>query len=42
MDALKHPEELLKLIHDVLHAMKFLEENKMIHGNIRPEYIYYK
>lgn len=38
---LKNPNEVLKMLHDVLSGMSFLERVKMIHGNIRPEYIYY-
>ena len=39
---LKEPLELLKLISDVVSAMAFLERKRTVHGNIKPEFIYYK
>lgn len=38
---LKSPNEVLKFLHDILCGMAFLQEHKMVHGNIRPEYIYF-
>ena len=37
----ENQDELLQFIHDILSATAYLEKNKMIHGDIRPEYIYY-
>ena len=38
---LKNPHELIKFIHDILCALTFLQNKKIIHGNLRPEYMYY-
>lgn len=33
------PENLLSIIEDMLQCFAFLQENKMVHGDIRPKYI---
>lgn len=33
--------ELLKFIHDLLSATAFLESNRLVHGDVRSEFIYY-
>lgn len=33
------PENLLSIIEDMLQCLAFLQDNKMIHGDIRPKYI---
>ena len=38
---LRNPQELLKFIHDILSAVAFLQDKQIIHGNLRPEYMYY-
>ena len=35
-------EDLSKLIKDLLNAVYFLQDNRMIHGDIRPKYIFYE
>ncbi len=40
-ELLKNPEEMQKLISDISNALAFLERTKVIHGNLRPEYIYF-
>lgn len=39
---LKNPYEFLKFMSDIISAMAYLERLKTVHGNIRPEFIYYK
>ena len=38
---LQSPIEIIKVMNDILEAIIHLQDNKMIHGDIRPEYIYY-
>lgn len=38
---LTNPKELLKLLYDILTALTHLEKHRIVHGNLRPEYIYY-
>ena len=40
-DELRNPQELLKLLHDIIQAMSYLQSLRLVHGDIRPEYIYY-
>ena len=40
-EQLKNPYEFLRFIYDILSAMAYLEKARTIHGNIRPEFIYY-
>lgn len=33
--------ELMKFLGDILEALTILERNGIVHGNVRPEYIFY-
>ena len=39
---LKNPKEFLIILYHLLAALKALEKIKIIHGNIKPEYIYFE
>ena len=40
-EELNDPREMIKLMNDLLEAMAYLQRHKMVHGDIRPEYIFY-
>ncbi len=40
-ESLKNPKNFLKLLEDILSALEVLEKQKMVHGNLKPEYIYF-
>lgn len=40
-EELSNPREMIRLMNDVLEAMAYLQRHKMVHGDIRPEYIFY-
>ena len=40
-EELNDPRELIKLLNDMLEAMAYLQRHKMVHGDIRPEYIFF-
>ena len=35
------PKKILRFLHDCLQGLCFLEGNRMVHGNIRPEFIHF-
>ena len=40
-EELNDPRELIRLLNDMLEAMTYLQRHKMVHGDIRPEYIFF-
>lgn len=40
-EALRSPAHQLKFLHDSLQGLAYLEGKRMVHGNVRPEYISY-
>ena len=40
-EELNDPRELIRLLNDILEAMTYLQQHKMVHGDIRPEYIFF-
>ena len=34
--------EIFRFLENILEALSFLETHKMVHGNLRPEFIYFK
>lgn len=40
-EALQNPKEFLKLLKGILQALAALEKFNVVHGNIKPEYIYF-
>ena len=40
-EKLKDPKELIRLMNDMLEAMAYLQRHKMVHGDFRPEYVYF-
>ena len=41
LEHLKDPQELLKFMYQILSVLSLLEKHQMIHGNVRPEFIFY-
>ena len=37
----KEPLEMFRFLHDILKSLSFLEKRSLVHGNVRPELIYY-
>lgn len=42
LEELRDPQELLKFLYQMLSVLSFLETNQTIHGNLRPEFIFYQ
>lgn len=40
-EKLKNPKELIQLLNDMLEAMAYLQRHKMVHGDFRPEYVFF-
>lgn len=40
-DELRDPAEIVKFLRDSLSALTYMQERRFLHGDIRPEYIFY-